>query len=258
MNQAIDYIEEEDLGVDMDDDAFSVEEYLDALEAIGEEDDWDEWEDEAWDDEAYDPDSLAERRTRRYSARRGRYPRYRRKYRGAGRSFSRPRPYRPVRATRGGYIRTPGGRQAAVRFPKPVATQASVNARIKELKSEIGKASLAIKKVDKTLDKNTAVVDKKIEAINRDVRRQISNVQQSALLPLLLQTQPELESIELQIDDDGDTKKTFKVLDSTFKKQDNLLLPLLLLGGGLGGESGSAGNTMLLALAFSGGLGGSK
>lgn len=256
MNQAMDYIEE-DLGVEPDDDAFSVEEYLDALEAIGEEDDWDEWEDEAWDDEAFDADALAERRSRRSSGRRGRYPRYRRKYLGSSRTVSRPRPYRPVRATRGGYIRTPGGRQASVRFPKPVATQSSVNARIKELKSEIGKNALAISKVDKSQDKNTAVIDKKIEAINRDVRSRIGKVQQSALLPLLLQTQPELESIELQLEGDGD-KKTFKVLDSTFKKQDNLLLPILLLGGLGGDESSGMGSNLLTLLALTGGLGGAK
>ena len=223
----------EDYLEDWDDDESSIEvaedDFLNdqLLEMLTSEDDWGE----EWDDDE-SSESMAERRRyfpwRRY--RRRRYPR----------RYGRYRSFRPVRGTRGAFIRTPAG-TARVRFPKPLATQESVNARVKELKKEIASNAIAIKKLDSTVDKNTAILDKKINTLKGEVEKSQQQTQQMMMLSLLMPD--ELETIQFEGED---SEKT--IIAHKFKKDISTMLPLLMMSGGLGG--GDSSNSMVMALVL--------
>lgn len=207
--------------------------------------------DEGFDDDD-DDESLAERRRRR----RRRYGRYRRTR--IRRTFRRPQRLRSVRSIRHGVVRTPAG-TARVRLPKAVATRSSVNARLKEIKTEIGRNTKSIKKVDATLDKNTSIVDKKVNAVSSALRRSNKKMkerlQMATLMPLLMQKDPQLESITLQKDGTGDLT-THTVTNPTYKSDSNNMLLMMMMGGMGGG--GSSSNMMMMALVLSGGFGSKK
>lgn len=225
-----DYLEDEEEMMNIDEEEWD-DETLEMLESEGE--DWEEWDDEEL------PESLAERRWRRW-------PRYRRRPRR--RYYWRPRPYRPVRGARGAVIRTPAG-TARVRFPRPVATKESVDARLKELKKEISRNTVGIKKLDRTLDKNTSILDKKINTVKADLKKGMQQMQQMMLLPMLLAKPPELKSITIQKDGDDGTPTKYSVIAQKYKKSDTLtlLLPLLMMSGGFGAGADSS-NMMVMAL----------
>jgi hypothetical protein len=171
------------------------------------------------------------------------------RYRPNGRRVP-PPPSRQVTGLQGGAISTPAGR-AQFRFEKPVATKESVDGLARELRA-------AIARVDQAVEKNTSVLDKKIAAIDKNTVKGAEQNQLSMLLPLLLTTPPQIEKVKL-----GDPVPGYgpnieiPVQTTTYKQQDNLLL-LLLLFGGLGGGNGDSSSMLILALALSGGLGGSK
>ncbi len=229
---------------------------------LGGEEEYEEPEDslEAW--EEPEAESLAERR-RRYRLRR-RFPVYRRpRYRAR---YKRPRRYRGVRGIRRGIVRTPAG-TARVQLPKSVPTRASVDNRFKEVKRETARAIKAVARVDRALEKNTSIVDKKVNAVSADLRRSTKRleqrIQQATLLPLLLQSPPQIATVELPPDKDqpqppAGQPRTVKVNKTNYRSSTSNILPLLLLSGGLGGDSGSSSNMLVLALALSGGLGGSR
>ena len=121
----------------------------------------------------------------------------------------------------------------------------------------MSRVSAKITKVDKTLDRNTSIVDKKINAVRADLKKSQQQQQQSMLLPMLLQKPPQLTSLKLK-----DPAKPaappilWTVEDPEYAKGDNLLPLLMMMGGGLGGSGGGAGNSLFLLLALSGGLSG--
>ncbi|MFZ0726843.1 MAG: hypothetical protein WAM61_13740 [Desulfobacterales bacterium] len=209
------------------------------------EDDEEKWEDPEWATEAA-------------------LPRYRR---GATRlPLPARRPFRPIGGATGASIQTPAGR-AQVHFPKPVATQEAVNALARELKGEIAGLTASIKKVNQTLDQNTSIVDKKINAVSVNLKK-TGEMSPMMLLPMLLTKNPTLTNLTLKpLDALGNPIETadfsagpvnFKV-DSQAVTQDNSTLPLLLMmmmGGGLGGSGGSEStNMMMMVLLLTGGFG---
>lgn len=210
--------------------------------------------DEGYDDDDDDDESLAERRRRR----RRRFRRYRRRRTLV--RIRRPRRFRPVRSIRHGYVRTPAG-TARVRLPASVATRSSVNARLKEIKTEIGRNTKSIKKVDATLDKNTSIVDKKVNAVSSALRRSNKKMrdrlQMATLMPLLMQKDPKLESIMLQKDAKGDIT-TYKVTNQEYKSDGNNMLLMMMMMGGMGGGGGGSSNMMMMALVLSGGFGSNR
>ncbi len=246
--------------IEEDDDDDDEEEFFDDY---AEEDDDDD-DEEAFGDfdslEGYDDDdgeSLAERR--RFRFRRRGYPMFRR--RRFRRRFRKPRRLRSVGAIRRAVIRTPAG-SARIRLPKAVATRSSVNSRLKEIKQEIGRNTKAIKKVDTTLEKNTGIVDKKINAVSSDLRKSNKKMreqlQQATLMPLLLQKTPKIDTATLQnVDANGNvvpgTDQHVKVTNHKFPKDSSSLLPLIFLMGGTDG--GGSSNMLMMALILSGGLG---
>lgn len=246
--------------VDFEEDDDDGEEF--GLGEEGEYEEFDEPEDflEEWDEP--EEESLAERRRRRRYRRR--FPVYRqRRYR---RRYPRPRRYRRVRGIRRGIVRTPAG-AARVQLPKSVPTRASVDNRFKEVKRETARAIKAVARVDRALEKNTSIVDKKVNAVSADLRRSTKRlekrIQQATLLPLLLQSPPQIETVELPPDaqqppSPAGQPRTVNVNKTNYKPSTSNILPLLLLSGGLGGGSGSSSSMLVLALALSGGLGGSK
>ncbi|MBV6519276.1 MAG: hypothetical protein DCC43_10095 [Candidatus Brocadia sp.] len=172
-----------------------------------------------------------------------RYPRYRR-----GRATRLPS--RRVGGLKGGSINTPAGR-AQFKFEKPVATRESVDNLAKELRT-------AIKKVDETLDKNTSMLDKKVNAIDATLKKGQQQTQQMSMmsiLPLLLTKPPQIEKIKLgEVPKEGLVKDAeVPIQTTTFKKDDGFFLIFALMAmmpGGLGGGTGDSSNMMPLVLAM--------
>ena len=173
------------------------------------------------------------------------YPRYRR-----GRSLRRPL-NRRADGLRGGTVRTRAG-DAQIQFQKPVATKESVDALAKELRE-------AIKKIDQTLDKNTSMLDKKINAIETAAKKGQQQSSQGMLFPLLLNKPPQIEKLKLpsQVAAGTTLPGNLKAGDeipidtTTYKKDDNLLLLLaLMMSGGMGGSGDSSSNMMPMMLAL--------
>lgn len=177
--------------------------------------------DESFDDESYydEMESLlsAEGRWETESDEERRYPRYR----PGRRVVPRPQPYRPAAGVAGARIQTPAGR-AEVQFPKPMATKEALDNLAKELKAEIARLSATVKGVSNELNKNTAMLDKKINTLNSDFKKYREQSLIMLMLPLLLTEQK----------------------DNTLL----LLLPFMMMGG-MGGEGDSA-NMMMLALVL--------
>jgi hypothetical protein len=188
--------------------------------------------------------------------------------------FQRPRPFQPRPGATGASIQTPAG-QAQVQFPKPVATQEGVNDLARELKAEVAGLAASIKKVNETLDQNTAIVDKKINLVSADLKRSGEMSPMMLLLPLLLQKTPTLTKLTVEalnpatggIFTPGTTPDftkpvDFKV-DSQAVTQDDstttLLLVMMMMGGGMGGNGGGDSSNMMMmmmmVLLLSGGLG---
>ncbi|NUO07655.1 MAG: hypothetical protein HUU08_03090 [Candidatus Brocadia sp.] len=166
-----------------------------------------------------------------------RYPKYRR---GRATRLS----SRKVGGLKGGTISTPAGR-AGFKFEKPVATRESVDNLAKELRT-------AIKKVDETLDKNTSMLDKKVNAIDATLKKGQQQTQQMSMmsiLPLLLTKPPQLESITPAKDSSFTPEKPFAAT-ATFKKEDSffLIFALMAMTGGLGGGTGDSSNMMNMML----------
>lgn len=203
--------------------------------------------DESYDDESYydEMESLlgAEGRWETEADEERRYPRYR----PGRRPVPRPRPYQPIPGVAGARIQTPAGR-AEVQFPKPMATKEALDNLARELKAEIARLSATVKGVSDELNKNTAMLDKKINNLNSDVKKYREQSPIMFMLPLLLTKPPEIQEIEGSIDS---TNKTIKVTKVSYKKTDYtllLLLPFMMMGE-MGGE-GDAGNMMMMMLAL--------
>ncbi len=184
-------------------------------------------------------------------------PRYRR---GAVRLPLQRKPFRPIGGATGASIQTPAGR-AQVQFPKPVATQEAVNALARELKGEIASLAASIKKVNQTLDSNTAIVDKKVNAVSATLKKSQESSQMMMILPLLLSQAPTLTKLSLQAAGApaGTKPVDFDVKGQEVKKDSTaLLLPMMMMmGGGMGGggDSSNMMSMMFMVLALSGGLG---
>ncbi|WP_227370554.1 hypothetical protein [Halomonas sp. M20] len=248
LEDTVDLLDDEDLldALPEDDDDFDSEDENDFDgEALFAEDDYDESDDdwEGWDDEG---ESIAERRRRRF-------PRYRRRRRGRSR-VSRPMALHRVSRTRSATIRTPAG-NARLRFPTSLAKASSVDARFRQVKGELTKLARSLSKVDKTLDKNTAMVDKKINALRSDTGKSLkkvkAQVQQAGILPLLLSSTPKFKNNAVTLQESGQAPTTFQVVGDAFAKDDSALPLILMMSGGFGGGSDS-NSSMMMALLLSG------
>jgi hypothetical protein len=249
LEDTVDLLDDDDLldALPEDDDDFDSEDDgdFDSEALFAEDDDFDESDDdwEGWDDEG---ESISERRRRRF-------PRYRRQ-RGGRIRIRRPSPLRQVARTRSATIRTPAG-TARLRFPTSLAKASSVDARFKQVKGELTKLSRSIAKVDKTLDKNTAMVDKKINALRSDTGKSLkkvkAQVQQSGMLPLLLSSTPKFKDNVITLQEGEQPSKTYKVVGDAFAKDDSMLPLILMMSGGFGGGS-DTNSAMMMALLLSG------
>ncbi len=188
-----------------------------------------------------------------------------------------PQPYRPAPGASGARIQTPAG-AAQVQFPKPVATQEAVDTLARQLKGEIANLAASIKKVNQTLDKNTAIVDKKISAVSTNLKKSGEMNPMMMMLPLLLNKPPTLTKLTVEALDPatGAIFKTgtapdftkpvdFKVDSQAVTKDDStttLLLIMMMMGGGMGGYGATGGGDssnmmmmMMMVLLLSGGFG---
>src|SRR5688572_23232431 len=128
--------------------------------------------DEGWDDEGI---ALLESDGWDTEARRSRMPRYVRQ--AAGRRPPMPAPPRPPTAgVRGAVMNTPAG-QARVNFEKPVASKEDLD----NLSRQVEAIRASMRRVDEQLDKNTAILDKKVAAIETAGRRQGQQGQMATL-----------------------------------------------------------------------------
>ena len=188
-------------------------------------------------------------------------PRYQR---NTGRSGSttvpRPLPPRPVSGLGGASLNTPAGR-AQMKFEKPVATKESVDAAVRELKTELAAVAASIKKVDDTVDKNTSILDKKVVALEVIQKKAQQNAQMGLLLPLLLSKPPDIDSLTIKPAAGLTTagaEQTLTVTKTQYKAGDNLGLLIAVMamsGGGFGSSNGNDSMNMLLPLLLIGGLG---
>ena len=238
------------IDIEEDDDDDDEESY--GFEDFDDDDDEEFGESEGFDD---DDESLAELRFRRSRGRR-RFPRFRK--RRFTTTHRRPRSFQPVRSIRRAVVRTPSG-TAQIRLPKAVATRSSVNARLKEIKQEIARNTKAIKKVDMTLEKNTSIVDKKVNAVRSDQRRSNKkmkdSLQMAMMMPLLMQSKPKLDTMTVEVvGSDNDSPVDLKVTEQKYQSGNNNLLPLMMMMG----SNGDSSNMMMMALVLSGSLGGNK
>jgi hypothetical protein len=166
---------------------------------------------------------------------------------------------REVAGVGGVSVRTPAG-QAQMKFEKPVATKESVDAAVRELKTEIAAVAASVKKVDETVDKNTAILDKKVLALEAIVKKGQQGSQMGFLLPLLLSKPPQINTLKVKLPNQS-TETTVTVTDTKYREGDNLglLIAMMAMSGGLGGGGGNDSMNMLLPLlVLSGGLGGSS
>jgi hypothetical protein len=145
-----------------------------------------------------------------------------------------------------------------VRFRRPVAAAASVDALKANVRKGLAAARAEIKRVDQRQDKNTSTLDKKVNVVDgrvtkvaKDLKQAQSQMQMQSILPLLLTSKPQVETIRFDADPTPNTDLKAEVKYS--KGDDNLLLPLLLLSGGFGSGGGGGGgmNVAILALALS-------
>ena len=139
-----------------------------------------------------------------------------------------------------------------MRFQRPVATAES----IEQLKADVKKAIAEVRQETTTnltrLDKKVSSAAGQVETLGKTVRASAARVgaleqrsQMATLLPLI-QGKPRLESIAL----DGGAPQA--VTSATYREDKNdMLLPLILMGG-LGGGAGGLGgdNTALMMIAL--------
>lgn len=204
--------------------------------------------DESYYDESYydEMESLlgAEGRWETEADEERRYPRYR----PGRRPVPRPRPYQPIPGVAGARIQTPAGR-AEVQFPKPMATKEALDNLARELKAEIARLSATVKGVSDELNKNTAMLDKKINTLNSDFKKYREQSLIMFMLPLLLTKPPGIEKITFE---SNTFSKEMEISQTHYKKTDTtmlLLLPFMMMGG-LGGEGDAANMMMMLALVL--------
>lgn len=202
-------------------------------------------------------------------------PTYRPRYspnRRGGQLSTRPRPMpRPVAGLSNMGLDTPAGKMQ-IRLPEPVATEGSVNNLAQGLRNEVSRVGEAVNTVDRRLDRDIGTLDKKITAVDANLKKGLQQAQQMTLLSLLLTRSPQIEKIKVadvpvRVTQDEshnvvDAKITsgteMAIQTTTFKKEDNLtlLIALMAMSGGMGNGTGYSANMMLMLLALSGGLGG--
>lgn len=202
---------------------------------------------ESDDDRWSDPDGLSEAR-RNWPKFKARAP--------APRAPGRPLTLGKIGKVPAGVVKTPGGGSAKVTFATPPAAASSVERLQSEFKKALDAVRADMRAMDQRIEKNTATLDKKINAVDdrvvklrKDMMAAQQQQQMSGLLPLLLSSTPKLETVTFGAAP-GPGQNV--VTDAKFAKQDSLL-PLLLLSGGLGGGDTNGGggmNSALLALAL--------
>lgn len=159
---------------------------------------------------------------------------------------------------------TPGrtGRGTGLFKPRPApgtagkyVTQAQLEAGLARAGKQISANSDAIKKVaaqankiNSELGATTSRLDKQGGELKKEVKKQ----SETSLLLTLLQGTPQLEAKP-----GGNVEHAADTLADVQVKKQDLMLPLILLSGGLGGGGlggGDSSNMLLLALALSGKL----
>ena len=160
-----------------------------------------------------------------------------------------PPPQPPKPGVGGVTVNTPGG-AAKVNFDRPVATKESVDA----LEQQVNQNTRMLARLSQELEKNTAILDKKVTTLAAAANAASQQNQMSMLLPMLI-GEPALQSLTFAAAPAANTPVT--VTNAQYEEDNNLFLLLALSGGsgGLFGNSGGGSNTALLALALSGGLG---
>ena len=157
---------------------------------------------------------------------------------------------------------TPGrtGRGTGLFKPRPAGgngkfvTQAQLEAGLARAGKQISANSEAIKKVaaqankiNSELGATTSRLDKQVGELKKEVKKQ----SETSLLLTLLQGSPQLEARP-----GADATQAGNVINNVQVKKQDLMLPLIMLSGGMGGGmgGGDSSNMLFLALALSGKL----
>lgn len=161
-----------------------------------------------------------------------------------------PQRRRPVRTGRGTNYYKP-------RPSTQYVTQAQLQSALSKISADVKANAAGIKSVGARVDtvrsdqaKLTALVKKDNDARRKELAKLKSGIQMSSLLPLLTSKQI---TIARETDIGGTTVPAGTKL-SVAPDGISALLPMLLLGDGLGGSGGDSSNGLFLALALSGGL----
>ena len=162
-----------------------------------------------------------------------------------------PAPQLPKPGVGGVTVNTPGG-AAKVSFERPVATKESVDA----LEQLVNQNTRMIARLGQEIEKNTAILDKKVTTLAAAANAAAQQNQMSMMLPMLI-GQPKLKSLEFAAVPAANAAVNVK--NAEYEEDNNLFLLMALSGGGgLFGGSGNGSNSMLMALALSGALGKGK
>ncbi|MEA2561101.1 MAG: hypothetical protein QOH06_2605 [Acidobacteriota bacterium] len=152
------------------------------------------------------------------------------------------------------------GRGTGLFKPRPAGgtskfvTQAQLEAGLARVGKQIGANSEAIKKVatqankiNSELGAATSRLDKQVGELKKEVKKQA----ETSLLLTLLQGSPQLEARP-----GADATQAGNVINNVQVKKQDLMLPLIMLSGGMGGGmgGGDSSNMLFLALALSGKL----
>lgn len=159
-------------------------------------------------------------------------------------------------------MHTPQG-TAQIQLPEAVVSKAELQTALSALSSRVGKeirqnsgaiADLkqAIKSEDSSTRKSFSGLESKLAGFEKSVNQKQKQSQDQtmmyALLPMVMQTKPQLESLTVTQGDEE--PKKFTVNESKFKAADPMttMMPLVLMMGmgGLGGSGGSQNNMMMM------------
>jgi hypothetical protein len=127
------------------------------------------------------------------------------------------------------------------------AAMARVGAQIKAGSEATSQVATRLNTVNARIDTEAALRKKE----NTGIRGDLKKARESAILPLLLTQPPKLESIQFK-NADGQPGTLQNVHEAKFKKADNML-PLVLLMGGMGGSGSGGGDDnsmMMLAMVM--------
>jgi hypothetical protein len=110
------------------------------------------------------------------------------------------------------------------------------------------KATQEQNKVMSTIGTQISRMGKRVNQLNKELKDSRQQSMMLMLLPMMMDKEPELETISLKSDLDPKTETSYSVTRSAYKDEDDnnmMLLLVMMMSGGFGGSSGGSNDMML-------------